>query len=388
MRFLVIGLLLSALSVNGGHKKCKRFSNKGDDADDPSNNIPDVIKSPLPYTYVSMNELPRNFDWRNVNGTSYVSADLNQHSPVYCGSCYLHGAISTLNDRLKIARNAQFPEINLARQVVLNCGQSVAGSCEGGGDRGVYVFVNQEGLPDDTCQPYTALSSYACSPYRNCMNCDPPTAEAPLGVCYPVQSYNRYFVSEYGSMTNPSILEMKAEIIKRGPITCSIDCNSITHGTYAVGDIVTTSLPESGEWDLDHVVSIAGWGYDEDKKMEYWVVRNSWGTFWGDQGWFKVALGNNTIGIETECNWAVMDGNPVRGNFGPSDIDREFASEVSPPSREEEMHAKKVFGFVENPLEVVPKRPPVYETNDLHKTLIDGRTAQQPEAVIGDVWDL
>ena len=363
-----------------GQKKCKRVSSKEEDADDPSNNIPDMIKSPLPYTYTDVGTLPRNFDWRNVNGTSYVTVDLNQHSPVYCGSCYLHGAISTLNDRLKIARNAQFPEINLARQVVLNCGQDVAGSCQGGGDRGVYIFVHKSGLPDDTCQPYTALSSYACSPYRNCMNCEPPTDEAPLGICYPVQSYNRYFVSEYGRMINPTVHEMKAEIFRRGPISCSIDCSSVTHARYRVGDIVTTPIPASGEWDLDHVISIAGWGYDEKSGLEYWIVRNSWGTFWGDQGWFKVALGNNTLGIESECNWAVMDPNPVRANYGPSDTDREFASESEPPTHGELKFAAKFFGFVENPAEVVPQQPPTYETNDLHKTLVDIRKPKLPES--------
>jgi cathepsin X len=382
MRILCAGLLLGIVTGSNGHKKCKRFSSKSADPDDPSNDVPDVIKSPLPYTYISESELPRNFDWRHVNGKSYVTVDLNQHSPVYCGSCYLHGAISTLNDRLKIARDGQFPEINLARQVVLNCGQKVAGSCDGGGDRGVYVFVNQNGLPDDTCQPYTALSSYACSPYRNCMNCEPPTSEAPLGVCYPVQSYNRYFVSEYGSMEKPSVHEMKAEIFKRGPITCSIDASSIGHGKYQKGDIVSTELPVSGEWDLDHVVSVAGWGYDEVRNLEYWIVRNSWGTFWGDQGWFNVALGNNTIGIETECNWAVMDGKPVRGNFGPSDIDREFASAQYSPTRDDEVTASKIFGFTENPLEVVPQKPPSWETNDLHKTLIDSRKSKLPESIV------
>jgi cathepsin X len=366
-------LLLGISAQCKSHKKCRRHSSVVEDSDDPSNDIPEVILSPLPHTYIPLESLPRNFDWRNVNGVNFVTVDLNQHAPVYCGSCWLHGSISSLNDRLKIARKARFPEVNLARQVVLNCGNSTAGSCEGGGDYGLYVFAHRFGIPDDTCQLYSA-HEYPCSAFRNCMNCDPPTADAPLGVCYPVQSYSRYFASEFGKMPNPSIHAMKAEIYKRGPISCSIDASYITHGQYRPGDIVTVEKPmnESAGWDLDHVVSVAGWGVEEETGVQYWIVRNSWGTFWmSDQGWFKVEMGRNVIGIESECNWAVMEADGVRNDWGPADIYRDFTSNwVAPPVGQEEKNAK-FFGFVEDPLEVIPTPPPTEElTTDRHKTRI------------------
>ena len=372
MRLLGISILLVTLSL--AKKKCRKYASQ--DEDDPSNNVPQVIKSPLPYTYLLESELPRHFDWRSVNGTNFVTVDLNQHVPVYCGSCWLHGSISSLNDRLKIARKAQFPEINLARQVVLNCGNSTAGSCDGGGDYGLYVFVHKFGLPDDTCQLYSA-QEHACSgmfvnelyiyslAFRNCMNCE-TSSDTPAGVCFPVQSYTRYFVSEYGKMPNPTIHQMKAEIFKRGPISCSIDANYITNGQYLPGDIVTVTSPknETAEWDLDHVVSVAGWGVDEQSGMEYWIVRNSWGTFWlSDRGWFKVLLGVNAIGIESDCNWAVVDPQGVRNDWGPSDIYREFpSSSITPKPGQEEQNAE-FFGFVEDPFEVIPTLPPSSEVS-------------------------
>ena len=356
-------LLLLVVGVFGGKKKCKRVSHTTDDADDPSNNVPELITSPLPHTYTPISALPAAFDWRNVDGVNFVTVDLNQHAPVYCGSCWLHGSISSLNDRLKIARKAQFPEINLARQVVLNCGNATAGSCDGGGDYGLYVFVNKFGLPDDTCQLYSA-EEHACSAFRNCMNCDPPTVDAPLGVCYPVQNYNRYFASQFGKMNKPTVHEMKAEIFRRGPISCSIDASFVEAGKYRPGDVVTVDTPTNitAGWDLDHVVSVAGWGVDETTKDEYWIVRNSWGSFWlSGKGWFKVKLGKNVIGIESECNWAVMDPEPVRQDWGPSDIDRAFPSAWMAPDAKREAENARFFGFIEDPTQVIPQPTPAHE---------------------------
>jgi hypothetical protein len=84
-------------------------------------------KNPLPYTYVSPNELPDAFSWSNVNGRSYITKSLNQHIPQYCGSCWAHSALSSLADRIKIARTDHTSdEINLSVQYLV----SRFGSCE------------------------------------------------------------------------------------------------------------------------------------------------------------------------------------------------------------------------------------------------------------------
>lgn len=57
-------------------------------------------------------------DWRDVAGVSYVTKDLNQHVPQYCGSCWGHSSMSSMADRLKILRNAAWPDIIPSIQVV------------------------------------------------------------------------------------------------------------------------------------------------------------------------------------------------------------------------------------------------------------------------------
>merc|ERR1711998_700531 len=60
----------------------------------------------------------------------------------------------------------------------------------------------------------------------------------------------------------------------------------------------------TGETKIRHVVSLVGWGVAEDG-TKYWVGRNSWGTFWGENGFFKIVRGKNNLMIESECAWAV-----------------------------------------------------------------------------------
>ena len=58
----------------------------------------------LLHKHIQDDDLPSEFTWGNVNGTSYLTMSRNQHIPQYCGSCWAHGAVSALSDRIKIAR--------------------------------------------------------------------------------------------------------------------------------------------------------------------------------------------------------------------------------------------------------------------------------------------
>ena len=366
--FIHIVLILITTATGGGTDESQSIKRN------KARHYPPVVLSALP----SEEDIPERWDWRNVSGVNYLTVNLNQHIPTYCGSCWLHAGIAVLNDRLKIARGAKWPEISLARQVVLNCGAKVAGSCEGGSDYGVFVFGHKFGIPDDTCQPYDAHEHF-CTPFRNCMNCDPPL-EPTLGAqaekkqrCYPVQRYGRYFVREFGRMKRPTVAAMQAEIRTRGPISCSVDASSLEYGRYKVGDIITFSLddkrtqkladsaaaaakaaggksPETttgeatetistgtGElvisWEPDHDVEIVGW--DQDEQGTHWIVRNSWGGYWGESGIFKVRLGANSMGIEDLCHWAVIDPEPVVDDWGPDDSTRIFASTDEQPEDDE-----------------------------------------------------
>eukprot|EP00747_Dinoflagellata_sp_TGD_P197130 gnl/TRDRNA2_/TRDRNA2_68115_c0_seq1.p1 gnl/TRDRNA2_/TRDRNA2_68115_c0~~gnl/TRDRNA2_/TRDRNA2_68115_c0_seq1.p1 ORF type:complete len:135 (-),score=4.80 gnl/TRDRNA2_/TRDRNA2_68115_c0_seq1:56-412(-) len=90
---------------------------------------------------------------------------------------------------------------------------------------------------------------------------------------------------------------MATEIFHRGPIACHIDPKPL--GRYRGGILNNKSTT------VGHSVSVTGWGVDP-VEGEYWIVRNSWGEYWGEFGFVRVAKGNNALMLESHCVWATL----------------------------------------------------------------------------------
>ena len=56
----------------------------------------------------------------------------------------------------------------------------------------------------------------------------------------------------------------------------------------------------------NHIVSIVGFGKDKETGTPYWIIRNSWGYYWGQQGFGRVAMGKNILGLEANVAWATV----------------------------------------------------------------------------------
>ena len=240
--------------------------------------------------------LPEQWYWGDVNGTNYLTKNLNQHIPQYCGSCWAHGALSSLADRIKMARNASKPDINLPVQYLLNCGD--AGTCRGGDPLGAYRFIKEKGIPFDTCLAYEACSfdsvqqvcknrNFSCIPENVCRTCSSKG-------CQGIDPYPNVTIESYGSVRGWE--NMMEEIYLHGPIACGVDASPLIDYQGGVLDI------PDGERAVDHIISVVGWGKETDHK--YWIVRNSWGEFWGELGFFRIRMGDNQLGIEGDCSYA------------------------------------------------------------------------------------
>jgi len=258
---------------------------------------PSLIKSPLPHEYVK--KLPEYWDIRRLAGGSFATINRNQHIPQACGSCWAHAATSSLSDRLNLLRGGQTPFVQLAPQVLLNCvaGPTHSGKptrgCFGGNVGAAFAYIAQHGIPDESCQNYEAKGQGdSCTPANICRNCDF------FHGCWAVEGPPLWYVEEHGQVLGEH--NMMAEIAARGPITCTIACpgtlENYTGGVY--------QDPEKHRG-FQHDVEVAGFGVAADD-MRYWLVRNSWGVYWGENGWFRMQRGVDSLGIETqECHWAV-----------------------------------------------------------------------------------
>jgi len=274
------------------------------------------IVSPLPYEYLSEASLPKNFDWGRVDGgkISLLTHMLNQHIPQYCGSCWAHSSMSALADRIKIARDGKGIDINLSIQFLLNCGSSFAGSCHGGSAIRAYEFIrkNSFGIPYDTCLSYVACSQdsiegfcphvdSSCSAENICRTCMNPTHSIDGGICKPVEFFPNATVAEYGTYNQEDgVFPIMAEIFLRGPVKASINAGPLLR--YKGGIIMDS--PANRNTTHNHGVSLVGWGFEKTKDIRYWIVRNSWGEYWGELGFFRIELGKNLLGIEGHVSWA------------------------------------------------------------------------------------
>jgi cathepsin X len=255
----------------------------------PEHNQRSYVTSPEPWRSMDLTALPTDVDWRNFNGQNLVSKDLNQHIPQYCGSCWAHGAMSSLADRIKIIRKGAWPDYNLSVQYILNCGTSVAGSCYGGSATGAFQFAKDKGIPLDTCLPYQA-DDFACSAINTCRNCKGPPGQ---GTCWAQTNYTRLFVDQYAEIDG--VNKIMAEISSRGPVAAGIDATVLEDYT---GGIISVTEPS----DINHIISIVGYGTSNG--TDYWIGRNSWGQYWGEGGWFRIVRGKNALGIEDMVSWA------------------------------------------------------------------------------------
>mmetsp|Transcript_3070 Transcript_3070/g.4780 ORF Transcript_3070/g.4780 Transcript_3070/m.4780 type:complete len:279 (-) Transcript_3070:246-1082(-) len=230
-------------------------------------------------------QLPSEWDYRTLG---LMTTDLNQHIPVYCGSCWAHAAFSSIADRIKIATNGTQRDVIPSVQALINCGD--AGSCNGGDSNAANKWVYKNGIPDVTCQQYQA-KNMECSAINTCMNCDPSTG------CYAVEDYPKITLSEYGSVKGDD--DIMSEIFARGPVSCYINANCIEDYDGGVNMYDTCSTTTT-----NHAIQLSGWGTDENG-VDYWIGRNSWGTYWGEHGFFRIVRGGNYN--PGTCYWAVPD---------------------------------------------------------------------------------
>jgi cathepsin X len=268
-------------------------------------------------------DLPKAWDWRDVNGHNYLSWNKNQHIPEYCGSCWAQGTTSSIADRFNIMLNDQSATpVALSAQVIVNC--HAGGDCSGGEPGSVYEFAFTQGIPHSSCEQYVADNDHkkgGCDALDHCKDCTwppCPVGETCQDKCWAVD-YRKHYVTHYYGVAG--VDQMKAELFKNGPISCGIQATNGLEQTYT-GGIYKEYIKDP---QLNHEIAVTGWGVDEETGEEYWVGRNSWGTYWGEYGFFRVNIGTQTnLGIETDCTAGIPSFKPHPASVASNDTELSF----------------------------------------------------------------
>jgi cathepsin X len=265
---------------------------------------------------VALNDMPEDFTWANVNGKNMLTYVRSYRNPVSCFGSYAFSALAALSDRIKIARNAAWPDFNLAPQVILSCDGNNQG-CQGGDASKAYEYILRYNITDETCTNYQArgwTNGVTCSADILCRTCWENKG------CSVPSSYFIYGIQSHGKVSGEN--DMQAEILKNGPITCKFASTPQFEG-YAGGIFVDATNSST----VNHDIAIVGWGVDERTGMKYWHGRNTWGTHWGENGFFRIVRGINNAMIESECAWAIPRDTWTNGDKNTTAGEVEEASE-------------------------------------------------------------
>lgn len=225
---------------------------------------------------LNLQDLPESFDSR----TEWPFCPFNILDQGKCGSCWAFGCAEALSDRYCIATNGSFHE-DLSPQHLVSCDWEGNFGCNGGIPRLAWDFLEFSGLPTLSCLPYTsgkAGESGKCT--KKCADGSP----------YP----KSYKVKLLSVKAYKSEKEIQAAIREQGPVETGFqvyeDFMTYKSGVYH---------HVAGKLLGGHAVKIIGWGVEGTEK--YWIVANSWGTGWGERGFFRIRRGTNECGFEKDA---------------------------------------------------------------------------------------
>jgi uncharacterized repeat protein (TIGR01451 family) len=235
--------------------------------------------APIPVVTAASSTL----DWRNVEGVSYVSPVKNQGS---CGSCWAFAVTAAAESQMMIATSGL--PIDLAEQILVSC-PGGGGTCSGGSPSTASSYVRDVGLPLESCFRYTATNN-SCS--NACLNWQDNT--------YRIIGWH---------IARTAIDDIKNALYAYGPVVTTMyvynDFFSYRSGVYSYA---------TGPYVGAHAVLAVGY----DDILQAFIVKNSWGSGWGEAGYFMIAYsevtGTSRFGYSTLAYDGYNGGTCVQAN--------------------------------------------------------------------------
>ncbi len=224
---------------------------------------------------ITMDNLPESFDWEDYGAVTPVK---NQ---AMCGSCW---AFSTVQDIEGSWYLAGHNLTELSEQQLVACDSNLNSGCNGGLPLLAMQYIEKAGgLVSANDYPYKKVNQYVYS-------VDTPTCDTDV-----VQKSNYVaHIKSWQKIASSAEDEEKLALalIRSGPLSLALDASGMEYYSSGIDDYdgCTTSL--------NHAVLLTGFGVESGVK--YWKIKNSWGYWWGESGYYRIIKGINKCGLSTE----------------------------------------------------------------------------------------
>lgn len=239
-------------------------------------------KPGMPFMYANVTDIPATVDWRTVGAVTPVK---NQEQ---CGSCWAFSTTGSI-ESINFLKTGQL--ISLSEEELVDCDREHDLGCGGGLMDYAFEFVIQNGGLD-TEEDYSYWSGAGVGPW-----CNKRREERTV-----------VSIDSYEDVPENDEKALQKAVVNQ-PISVAICAEPLQFYSSGIVDQCCT--------DLDHGVLLVGYG--KEKNTPYWLVKNSWGGSWGEEGYFRLkAFGKDKEGT---CGIAMAASYPVKTSPNHPTID-------------------------------------------------------------------
>ncbi|XP_067169254.1 cathepsin S-like [Apteryx mantelli] len=217
-----------------------------------------------------------------------VTAVKNQGA---CGACWAFSAVGALEAQVKLKTGKL---VSLSAQNLVDCSRSYGNEGCGGGWRtkAFQYIIDNQGIDSDDSYPYTAQVTRSRSrrvfPLPLCQD----------GTCHYNPAARAANCSSYVELLYGDESALKDAVANAGPVSVGIDSSQPTFFLYKAGIYDEPRCSQIG----NHAVLIVGYGTSDRK--DYWLVKNSWGVHFGEQGYIRMSRNRgNQCGIASYASY-------------------------------------------------------------------------------------